>query len=103
MRVAFETALFRLSSNKNRHLVVRTGAGLPSKDIPFFFELAKRLPDFRFVIALVTCKLRESYLVELKALAKSLDSPIEIRIDIPRTEFAALVSEAGNYAMKTIQ
>lgn len=94
---AFQSELFRPTREKNRRLVVRAGAGLQSKDIPFFFELAKRLPDFRFVICLVTCNLNEHYIAELKELAANSGSPVEIRIDVPRIEMARLMSEAGIY------
>jgi glycosyltransferase involved in cell wall biosynthesis len=94
---AFQSELFRPTRKKNRRLVVRAGAGLQSKDIPFFFELAKRLPDFRFVLCLVTCNLNEHYIAELKELATSSGSPGEIRIDVPRIEMATLMSEAGIY------
>jgi glycosyltransferase involved in cell wall biosynthesis len=44
---AFNTALFRPHADKDRRLVVRTAAALPSKDLAFFFragEPASRLP-----------------------------------------------------------
>lgn len=50
---AFDTELFKPHSEKDRSLVVRTSACLPSKDLPLFFALAKQLPNHRFVLAVV--------------------------------------------------
>lgn len=95
--VAFETALFRPRMQKNRRMVIRTGACIPSKDIAFFFRLAKLLPDYRFVFAGVTCNEFESYVGTLRELRESLDSPVELMFDVPRDAVAELVAQAGIY------
>jgi glycosyltransferase involved in cell wall biosynthesis len=94
---AFETALFRPHKPKDRRLVIRTAAALPSKDIPFYFELAKRLPGYCFVFAGVTCSRRESYVEELKAIHRNLNSPAELMFDVPREKLAPLIARAGVY------
>lgn len=93
----FDSTLFLPAKNKDRKLVVRTAAGIPSKDLPFFLEAARRLPDFRFVLAVVTCYKKEPYIKELLAIHESMGSPAEILIDLPREEIAKLVGEAGIY------
>lgn len=94
---AFDTTLFQPEPAKDRHLVIRTGAALPSKDLGLFFEAAKRLPQHRFILAAVTCKDKESYVDELKAMLKSSKSPTELMFDVPRPKLADLVKKAAIY------
>jgi glycosyltransferase involved in cell wall biosynthesis len=94
---AFDTELFKPHSEKDRSLVVRTSACLPSKDLPLFFALAKQLPNHRFVLAVVTCKDREAYVDELREEWRKAETPAELRFDMPRDEIASLVGRAGIY------
>ena len=93
----FDSTLFLPSQYKDNRLVVRTSAGIPSKDLPLFFEAARQLPEFRFVLAVVTCYKKESYIQELLAIHQAMGSPVEIRLDLPREEIAKLMEEAGIY------
>ena len=93
----FDTKLFKPYKNKNKRLVVRGGAALPSKSLPFFIHLAKELPEFKCILAVVNCHDNDDYINELKRLASSISSPIEIRTNVPRESYAELVSEAGIY------
>lgn len=102
MNSGFETPLFKPRSDKDRKLVVRTAAGLASKDLQFMFELAKRLPDFRFVVAAVTCKDAEGYIERLRRDWKETATPCELMIDVPREQVADLVSRAAFY-LHTLQ
>lgn len=97
MNSAFETPLFKPRDAKDRRLVVRTGSGLASKDLQFVFELAKRLPNFRFVVAAVTCKDAESYIDQLRQDWKAAATPCELMIDVPREKVADLVAQAAFY------
>jgi hypothetical protein len=92
---AFETALFQPCKRKDRRLVIRTAAALPSKDIRFFFELAKRLPDHRFVFAGVTCNHVETYVEELKVIHREMNCPAQLMFDVPRETLASLVAQAS--------
>lgn len=94
---AFDTDLFKPSAGKDRRLVVRTSAGVPSKDLPLFFELAKRLPNHRFVLAVVTCNDRETYIDDLREAWRRSGTPAELCLDMPRDEIAALVGRAAIY------
>lgn len=94
---AFDTELFEPRAEKDRRLVVRTAGGLPSKDLDFFFELAKRLPRHRFVLAAITCKDREAYIDYLKDSQRRSKTPAELMIDVPREQIAPLVARAGLY------
>jgi glycosyltransferase involved in cell wall biosynthesis len=94
---AFDTQLFKPNPDKDRRLVLRTAPGLPSKDIPLFFALAKELPEHRFVLTVVTCQNRESYIEEIKQEWRRSGTPAELMIDLPRSEVTALVEKAGIY------
>ena len=93
----FDTKLFAPRAEKDRRLVVRTVAGLPSKDLPLFFEVAARRPEYRFVLAAVTCNQRESYIGELRSMNARLGSPVDFRVDVPRDQIAQVVGESGIY------
>lgn len=95
--VAFDTTLFQPHAQKDRRLVIRACAALASKDIPFFFELAKRLPDHRFVLAAVTCTGVESYGDELRDIRWEMNSPAELMFDVPREDLVTLIAQAGIY------
>lgn len=97
MPVAFDTRLFRPARVKNRRMVIRTAASLPSKDLDLFLEAARRLPDYRFVLAAVTCHLKEDFAYELRAACDNLQAPVELRFDVPRADVAALVAESAFY------
>jgi len=97
VRAAFDTSYFGPSAHKDPKLVVRAGACLPSKDIPLFFELAKRLPSHRFVFAGIKVNVFEHFPEELRRIAAEMESPVELRFDLPREEVAELIGEAGIY------
>jgi len=94
---AFESRLFPPAAEKDPGLVLRTAAGLPSKDLALFMEVAKRLPSHRFVLCCVTCNGWEHYPEELRRMAASMGSPVELRFDVPRGQIAALMARAGIY------
>jgi glycosyltransferase involved in cell wall biosynthesis len=93
----FDTTLFAPTHAKDRKLVVRTAAALASKDLGFFLELAKRFPRHRFVLAVIACNHRETYVGELLEMRSRLASPAEIRVNLTHAEAAALIAEAGIY------
>ena len=95
--VAFDTTLFQPFKSKDRRLVIGTAAAVPDNDIPFFFELAKRFPDHRFVFAALTCNRLESYADELRMIHRQMNSPAELMFDVPRETLAPLVARAGVY------
>jgi glycosyltransferase involved in cell wall biosynthesis len=97
MPVALETRLFKPCGAKDRQMVLRTSAGLPSKDLDLFFEAAHRLPGHRFVLVAATCNLREEYVAYLTDLNRTLGFPVDLRIDVPRDEVVLLMAQAGIY------
>ena len=97
MASAFDTALFRPEPNKDRRLVIRTAAALGSKDLELFFEVAKQLRDYRFVLAVVECLNGKPYLDKLVKTWKESNTPAELMFNIPRDQLAPLVHRAGFY------
>ena len=91
----FDTKTIKPHKNKDKCLVVRGGAAIPSKSLPFFIRLAKELPDFKFILAVVKCHDNDDYINELKKLANSISSPVEIKTNLTRESYTELVSEAG--------
>ena len=91
----FDTKIIKPHKNKDKRLVVRGGAAIPSKSLPFFIRLAKELPDFKFILAVVKCHDNDDYINELKKLANSISSPVEIKTNLTRESYTELVSEAG--------
>jgi len=94
---AFDTSLFRPAAEKDRRLVLRTSAVLASRDLPFFFGVASRVPDHRFVLAVATCHRHEAYVEELVALWRQVGAPGELLVDVPRDELVSLIERAGIY------
>ncbi len=94
---AFDTSLFRPARDKDRRLVVRTGTAQPRQDLRLFFDVAARLPDHRFVLAVVTVRGRETFAQELAETWRSSDSHVDLMIDVPRDELLPLVERAGIY------
>jgi len=97
VRNAFDSELFRPQAKKERRLVVRTSAALPSKDLPLFLESAAAHPGWRFVLAVVTCNGREDYVDRLREMNEALGGPVDLLVDVPRPEVADLVGRAGIY------
>ncbi len=96
-RTAFDSRLFKPVSDKDSRLVVRTSAALPGRDLESFIALAKRLPEYRFVLAAATCNGREAFVEHLKAVRESAASPVELVFDLPHEDVAALVGHAALY------
>jgi|688.fasta_scaffold21096_6 glycosyltransferase involved in cell wall biosynthesis len=97
MHVGFDSSRFGPVHTKNRRLVIRTSAALPSKDIPMFLELANRLPEFQFIFAGVTCLHKEEIVDDIKKCHRKLRSRAELLFDVPHETIAELVAEAGIY------
>jgi glycosyltransferase involved in cell wall biosynthesis len=96
--VGFDPARVKPSvDTKDRRLVLRIAAGLLTKDLDVFFHTAARCPDHRFVLVL-----GHSYQVAertevIRARAAELDAPVDVRVDLPHAEAAALTEQAGVY------
>jgi glycosyltransferase involved in cell wall biosynthesis len=95
--VAFDAEAFLPSAAKDPRLVVRTSAALPAKDLEMFLELAKRLPEHRFVLAVVTCQGCEDVVHSLQRRNEELQSPVQLLVDVQRAGIIDLVGRAAIY------
>ena len=97
LQTAFDSTVFHAHRDKDRRLVMRTSAALPSKDLRRFFQVARRLPEHRFVLAVVTCWDQEHYVDELQGLWQEEGCPGELLVDVPRERLVPLLARAGLY------
>lgn len=97
LTAAIDTVRFSGATKKDPKMVLRIGAGLPTKDLRFFMDAAKRLPSHRFVLAVAEATGMPEYVHEVKQLNDSLGGPVEIRVNVPYCEAAKLSGEAGIY------
>jgi glycosyltransferase involved in cell wall biosynthesis len=84
-------------SDKDPKLVVRTAAGLLTKDLDTFLLAANACPEHRFVLVLGHAKLVEERTELIVERAAELGSRAEIRLDVGHAEVAELVGRAGTY------
>ena len=97
MTSAFNEDWFYPPEKKDRCLVLRTGAGKPTKGLEAFLEIASRCPEHRFVLVLGLLPNLDDYVERLLAENRRLGSPVEIRQNLSNEESAALMREAGIY------
>ncbi len=97
MTSAFNEDWYYPSANKDRRLVLRTGAGKSTKGLESFLEIASRCPQHRFVLVLGLLPNLDDYVGRLLAENRRLGSPVEIRQNLSNEESAALMREAGIY------
>ncbi len=93
----FDDSLFRPGERKDPRLVVRTAAGLFTKDLETFFLAASACPDHRFVLVLGHSKEVEERTEAMIQMRDDLGSPCEIRVDVAHEEVAELLREAAVY------
>jgi glycosyltransferase involved in cell wall biosynthesis len=94
----FDTVLFRPAlETKDRRMVLRTAAALPSKQLDLFLDCAAALPEHRFILVAGTCLDMEHVPDELRAMNAARGNPAELRFDVPRPEVARLMAQAGLY------
>jgi glycosyltransferase involved in cell wall biosynthesis len=94
---AFNGDLFYPTRGKDRRLVLRTGPGLPTKDLQTFFDVARRCPGHRFVLVLARCNGQERFLDKVDAYNRKLGSPVELLVNQSAEQVAPLMQKAGIY------
>lgn len=97
MPAAFNGDLYYPPPEKDPFLVVRTASAKPTKDLETFIEVARLCPQHRFVLIVGTLKGFENYVDELHSYNRQHGGRVDIRVDVPAEEAAALVREAGIY------
>ena len=93
----FDDERYQPAEGKDHRFVLRTSAGLLTKDLDTFLLASALCPEHRFVLVL-----GHSYLVEERTevlidRAAELGSPVEILVDVPHDRMAMLMGEAGIY------
>jgi glycosyltransferase involved in cell wall biosynthesis len=97
MNSAFNGDLYYPPPEKDSFLVVRTASGKAAKSVETFIDVAAQCPQHRFVLALGVLNQLAHYAEEIQAYNRRLGSPVEIRVNVPTEEAAALVRQAGIY------
>jgi glycosyltransferase involved in cell wall biosynthesis len=94
---AFDTSRYFPVLAKDRHLVLRAGACLPSKDLDLFIEVAALRPEYRFVLVLSTNASGVETDRRLRERNAALGNPVEILVDLQYEPMAELMRCAGIY------
>jgi len=95
--VGFCAELHYPETDQDRRLVFRAAAARPERRLEILFDLARRVPELRFVLAAGGIEGQRGWLDRLIALNREAGSPVDLRIDLPREEAAALSRRAGIY------
>lgn len=90
---AYDERMF-YPEEKNRGTVIRATAGLGTKDIDSFLDVAKLCPELRFTLITSRPKEDSSYLNNLLGRNASLGSPVNILVETPRAEAAAVIRKS---------
>lgn len=98
---AFDPDLYYPSETKDRRLVLRVSAALPTKDLICFMKTAQLCPEHRFILVLCRAYLRESVADEFMKMNREMGSPVEIRINLQHEDVAQLMRTAGIYMHTT--
>jgi hypothetical protein len=79
---------------KNRGTVIRATAGLATKDIDMFLDVAKMCPGMRFTLIISRPKEDSSCVNNVLGRNASMGSPVRILVEVPRAEAAAMVRKS---------
>jgi glycosyltransferase involved in cell wall biosynthesis len=94
---AFDDRRWRPVDDKDPLLVVRTVAGLLTKDLDTFLHAARMCPHHRFVLVVGHSLSVEERTEQLIERAAELDSPCEVLVDLSHDDVTELVGRAGIY------
>jgi len=95
MTCCFDPELHYPGEHFDPRVVVRSGTANPHKDLPLFIRVAAKCPNHRFVLSACWSIGYPDHLEELRALNRSLGSPVEIRVNEPHDRVIALTRQAG--------
>ena len=90
MPACFSSTRFFPRLQRDRRLVLRAGACLPTKDLDLFIRTAALCPEYKFVLALASITALPALPAEFRTLNRSLGSPVDIRVDVQYEEMAEL-------------
>lgn len=97
MNAAFNGDLYYPEFRKDRRLVVRAGSAKPTKGVRTFIDTARLCPSHRFVLILGRLPRLGHYVDEIQEYNRQAGSPVEIHVNLPTEEVAAIVRRAGTY------
>lgn len=93
--VAFSSGRFKEAPGKDRRMVLRLAAGLPTKGLIHFFSTAREMPDFRFVLVIATAGGYGGFDAELRRMNKLFDNRVDLQTDLSWDDAATLIHLAG--------
>lgn len=97
MNSAFHGDLYSPGLNKETGLVVRVGSAKPTKGVKTFIDVARACPGQRFVLVLGRLPRLGHYVDEIQAYNEACGSPVDIQVNLPVEQVAALIRRAGIY------
>lgn len=92
--VAYRSSLHRPSA-KDRNLVVRLAAALPTKGLRDLFQVSELCPDHRFVLCAAQAGGGTGYIDELRRMNKV--GRVDIRVDVQVADAAQVLAPAAIY------
>lgn len=95
--VAYDSTLHQQAAVKDRNLVLRLAAGLPTKGLDDVLAVANRCPEFRFVLGISRAGGGEAFLDQLTRLNSYVKDRVQILIDLTPHVAADLNRRAGIY------
>jgi glycosyltransferase involved in cell wall biosynthesis len=95
--VAYDTGAHFPAVSKNRKLVLRLAAGLPTKGLDDFLAVANRCSDFKFVLGVSRAGGGDQFLDQLIRLNSYVKDRVEIMVDLHPQVAADLNRRAGIY------
>lgn len=95
--IAYDTAVHFPAVSKNRKLVIRLAAGLPTNGLDDFLAVANRCSDFKFVLGVSRARQGDEFLEQLTRLNKYVKDRVEITVDLHPKVAADLNRRAGIY------
>jgi glycosyltransferase involved in cell wall biosynthesis len=93
--VAYDSAAHFPAVSKNRKLVLRLAAGLPTKGLDDFLAVANRCADFKFILGVSRAGGGDEFLNQLVLLNSYVKDRVEIIVDVHPKMAADLNRRAG--------
>lgn len=95
--IAYDSTVHFPAMSKNRKMVLRLAAGLPTKGLDDFLAVANRCLDFKFVLGVSRSGGGNEFLEQLLRLNRYVKDRVEIAVDLHPKMAADLNRRAGIY------
>lgn len=95
----FSSKRYFPQKEKNKKMVLRVSAALPTKDLFSFIDVAKKCRDHHFVLIVASCRNigNPIHEIELQEYNAAQGYPIDLRINLMPEEVSVIMQEAGIY------